>query len=206
MKSLRRRDPVMDHAPPEASVHRVHDEPLSMMDYVVGDHEGSLMEVYMPVEIMEDEEAGKKEPGTPERIRNPGVQVIIRLRRRVISNHRRTRINIIVVDHRGAGIADGTILLGLAIFVGWRSGGLRESISSDHFHPVQVFHGDGFIMVGEMNDPVRIDIFINDGIPDPTPGNRLRGGRLRNAARSYTQPKPSLQVRHCLQSLVFAHP
>jgi hypothetical protein len=206
MKSLRRRDPVMHHAPPEGSIHRVHDEPLFMPDYVVGDHEGSLVEENMPMEIMEDEEAGKVESRTPKRIRNPGVQVIIGSRRRIIGNHRGTGINIIVVDHLGAGIGHGTILLGLAIFVGWRRGGLRGSISSDHFHPVPVFHGDGFILVGVMNDCVSIDIFINDGIADPAFGNCLRGGRLRNAARSYTQPKPGLQTCNCLQSLVFTHP
>ena len=57
MKSLRRRDLVMNHTPPQVPVHRVNDEPLLMLDYVIGDHEGSLMEVYMPVEIMQDEEA-----------------------------------------------------------------------------------------------------------------------------------------------------
>ncbi len=182
----------MHHAPPEGSIHRVNDERFFMLDYVVGDHEGSLVEENMPVEIMEDEEAGKVETRTPERIRNPSVQVIIRSRRRIIGNHRRPRINIIVVDHLGTGIGDGPILLRLAIFVSWRSGVLKESISSDHFHPVLVFHGDRFILVGVMNDSVSIDIFINDGIPHPTFGNILRGGRLRIAARSYTQPKPGL--------------
>jgi hypothetical protein len=196
----------MHHAPPKVSVHRVNDEPLVVRDYMVGDHEGSLMEETMPVKIMEDEEAGKVKPRTPERIRNPGVQVIIRLRRRVIGNHRRAGIIIIIVDHLGARIGDGKTFRGLAIFVGWRNGGLRVSISSNHFHPVPVFHGDGFILVGEMNDRVLIHIFINDGIADPTPGNSLRGSRLRYAARSDTQSKLGLQIRYRLQSFALAHP
>ena len=133
-------------------------------------------------------------PRTPERIRNPGVQVIIRLRRRVISNHRGARINIIVVDHLGDRIGNGDIFrgLGLGIFRDWRNGGLRVSISSNHFHLALVFHGDGFILVGEMGDSFMIGILVNNGIADPAPGNILRCGRLRNAARSYTQPKPGL--------------
>jgi hypothetical protein len=177
-----------------------------MLDHVVGDHEGSFMEENMPVEIMEDEEAGKVEPRTPERIGNPGVQVIIRLRRRVIGNHRRPRIIIIIVDHLGARIGDGKTFRRLAIFVGWRNGGLRASYSSNHFHLTPVFHGDRFILVGEMKDPVPVDIFINDGIADPTPGDRLRGSRLRYGPRSDTQSKPGLQIRYRLQSLALAHP
>lgn len=177
-----------------------------MRDHVVGDHEGSLMEENMPVEIMEDEEAGKVEPRTPERIGNPGVQVIIRLRRRVIGNHRRAGIIIIIVDHLGPRIGDGKTFRGLAIFVGWRNGGLRASFPLNHFHPTPVFHGDRFILVGEMKDPVPVDIFINNGIAHPTPGDRLRGSRLRNGPRSDTQSKPDLQIRYRLQSLALAHP
>jgi len=196
----------MDHAPPQVSVHRIDDEPSSIMDYVVGDHEGSIMEVPMPVEIMEDEEAGKMESPTPERIRNPGVQIIIGLRRRVIGDHRRARINIIVVDHLGARVGDVKTIRGLAIFVGRRTGGLRPSISSNHFQPVPVFHGDGFILVGEMGDSFMIGILVNNGMGDIAPGNSPRGGRFRNAARSDTQRKPVLQVRHRLQSFALAHP
>jgi hypothetical protein len=157
-----------------------------MRDHVVGDHEGSLMEEYMAVEIMEDEEAGKVEPRTPERIRNPGIQVIIRLRRFVIGNHRRARIIIIIVDHFGARIGNGNIFRGLAIFRGWRNGGWRASFSLNRFRPIPVFHGDGVILVGEMNDPVFIDKFVNDGIANPTPGDGLRGSRLRYGPRSDT--------------------
>jgi hypothetical protein len=68
------------------------------MDNVVGDYKRMLVENDMPVEIAQNEESGEEEPGTPERVRNPGVQVIVRGGRRVVGNYRRAIIIVIVVD------------------------------------------------------------------------------------------------------------
>jgi hypothetical protein len=50
-----------------------------------------------PVEVVQDEEPAEIEPGPPERIRDPGVQVIIIPRRGVIRDNRRAFLIIIVV-------------------------------------------------------------------------------------------------------------
>ena len=71
---------------------------IPRMDYVVGDYEGMPVEDDMPVEIAQDEESGEEEPGAPEWIRNPRVQGVVRGRRRVIRNDRRSIIIVIVVD------------------------------------------------------------------------------------------------------------
>jgi hypothetical protein len=45
---------------------------------VIGDYAYSLINHDGLVKIMQDEVPGEKEPRTPERIRDPGIQVIIR--------------------------------------------------------------------------------------------------------------------------------
>jgi hypothetical protein len=162
-----------------------------------------VMEKYMPMEIMQDKKPGKKEPRTPERRRNPSIQVGIRLGRRIVSNHRRTLIIIIVVnDLRGR--SRGIIVDLLShLFVDWPHGRLRLNRLPKHFDLTPVFLGNRFIPVGKMHDPTFIDIFVNDGSDRPVPWST---SRWRNGPRSNPQPKLGLQIPYRLQGLTLSHP
>ena len=66
---------IVCHAPLRNPIRRVDpgNGPGSPMNEVVADGAYSVVERYMPVKVMEDEEAGKKEPGTPEWGGNPSI-------------------------------------------------------------------------------------------------------------------------------------
>jgi hypothetical protein len=174
--------------------------------YVVADHKGFLMEEHMTVKIMENEEPGIVKPRTSERIRNPGIEVTIGLRRRVIGNHRGAIVIIIIVNNLGARIRDVVISLGWGNFVGWPRGNLRSNRSPNRFDSTPVFLGDGFIPIGEMNNSVSIGVFINDRIPALTPGDELRGSRLRVGARSNVQSKLGLKILNRPLGFILSHP
>jgi hypothetical protein len=153
---------------------------------------------HVPMEVMEDKVAGVIKPRTPpERIRNPGIQVIIRLRRRVVSYHRGAVITIVIVDHLGSRTRDGTFGRRLHLLFRRlaRSRGMNRF--TNHFDAVPVFLGDGFVLIGEMNDPVFVDIFINDGV--------AFGGSGRLRRRIDVQAQLGLEVSHRLESLILAH-
>jgi hypothetical protein len=165
-----------------------------------------VMEKYMAMKIIQDKEPGKKEPRTPERIRNPRIQVIIRLGRRVVGNYRRAIIIIIVVNNLRRRSRRVIICLLPGLFIGGAHGRLRLNHFPNHFDSISVFLGNGFIPVGEMHDPVFIDIFIiNDGIGSPSAGGHLTR-RWQSGTRSDTQTKLGLQIPYCLQSRLLSHP
>ena len=58
-----------------------------------------MMEVN-PVKIVKAEEPGEPEPAEPERIGNPGIEVIVIRGRRIVGNDGRTLLVIIIVDYR----------------------------------------------------------------------------------------------------------
>jgi hypothetical protein len=175
-------------------------------NHVVGDDKWFLMEEHMTVKIMENEEPGTVKTRTPERIRNPGIQVPIRRRGRIVGNHRRPIVIIIIVNNLGGRIRDVVISLRLGTFVYWPGRRLRSNHSSDHFDSSPVFLGDGFIPVGEMNNPAFIDVFINDRIPGFTLGDGLRSSRLRIGTRSNAQSKLDFKTLYRLQGFIFSHP
>ncbi len=94
---------IVDHASLRNPIRRVDpgNGPGPLMNEVVADGTNPIVEIYMPVKVMEDEEAGKKEPGRPEWVGNPGIQVIIGLGRRVISDYRRALAIIVIVYDLG---------------------------------------------------------------------------------------------------------
>jgi hypothetical protein len=53
------------------------------------------------VKIVETVESGEPEPTIPEWIRNPGIQITVIRRWRIISHDGRTLIRKIIIDHRG---------------------------------------------------------------------------------------------------------
>jgi hypothetical protein len=50
------------------------------------------------VKVVQDEESREEEPCTPERIRNPAIQVVIIPGRRIVGDNRRPFVIVIVVD------------------------------------------------------------------------------------------------------------
>ncbi len=56
------------------------------------------------MEIAEDEEAREPESRTPERIGNPGIEIHVIRRRRVVGDDRGTLVVIIIVDYGWFGI------------------------------------------------------------------------------------------------------
>ena len=52
------------------------------------------------MKVMEDEESREEKAVTPERVRNPRIQVQVIWRGRVVSNHRRAFPVVVIVDHR----------------------------------------------------------------------------------------------------------
>ena len=69
------------------------------MDYVVGNEKGVPAERYTPMKIMQDEKPTKVRPRAPERVWNPGIHVIIRIRRRIVGYYGRAFIVIVIVDN-----------------------------------------------------------------------------------------------------------
>jgi hypothetical protein len=101
-----------------------------------------VVEKDMPVEIAQDEESGEEEPGTPERIRNPGVQGIVSRGRRVVGNDRRAIIIVIVVDDLRGRIRGVIVYRCFGHFCGWFLGGLRWSPLANRLQLVPVFLGN----------------------------------------------------------------
>jgi len=53
------------------------------------------------LEVVEAKESAKKEATVPERIRNPGIKVIVIRGRCIISDYRRSILVVVAVDHGG---------------------------------------------------------------------------------------------------------
>jgi hypothetical protein len=65
----------------------------NMKKLVVNDHNS--------VKIIKDKKSGKPETGIPERVWNPGIEVIEIRRRVIIGHNRRSGVVIIIIDHDG---------------------------------------------------------------------------------------------------------
>jgi hypothetical protein len=170
------------------------------MDNVVGDYKRMLVENDMLVEIAQNEESGEKEPGTPERVRNPGVQVIVRSGRRVVGNYRRAIIIVIVVDNLGVRIRDEIIYWRFCLFSGWFHGDLRWNLPPNHLQLIPVFLGNQFIPVGVIQHPVIIPISINGYITNWSSLRRWRGKSGHNIQTQFGR-----NIFHCLLSLILSH-
>jgi hypothetical protein len=159
--------------------------------HMIADHKRPPIDIYLPVEIMQDEKAAEIKPRIPKRIRNPTIQIIIRQGRRIVGNCRRAIIVVIVVDNLGVRIREVIICLRLHIFVGRPLRRRRLDCFPFHLDLIAVFLGDGFIAVGEMENPLLIDIFINDGTGRISTRPSLHG-RWRGGLRSDRQTKSGL--------------
>ena len=71
---------------------------------MVGNDDDNVVEDDEAAEIVKDKISWEEKSAAPERIRHPGVQVIIIPRRRIIGHNRRTFAVIIVINHFGIGI------------------------------------------------------------------------------------------------------
>ena len=163
MKDLGGTDPANHTAVLDPPGLRIDGVPSLMGDDMVGTHEGSAVKTYMPMKVVEDEVSGEEDPRTPpERIRNPGIQVIIGRWRRIVSYHRGAVVVIVIVDHLGPRTRDRTFdrrfpLPARRLF---RRGGANRF--PDHLNSIPVFFGDGFVLIGKMNHPVPVGVFIDD--------------------------------------------
>ena len=137
-------NPVVPYSSAMGSGYGVHYRHgfIQSMDNMVGDYERMPVENDMPVEIAQDEESGEEEPGTPERIRNPGVQGIVSRGRRVVGNDRRAIIIVIVVDDLRGRIRGVIVYRCFGHFCGWFLGGLRWSPLANRLQLVPVFLGN----------------------------------------------------------------
>ncbi len=142
---------------------------------MVRHYERLVVNMYAAMEVMEDEKSPEIKARAPERIRHPGIKVIISLRRRVIGNDRRTLIIIVIVNHSGVRIGRrivylfirnapfrrqwGNILGGLRLGYLWPLTG-----SPDYFQVSMIFTGNRLIAIRIVYHPILIDIFIDDVI------------------------------------------
>jgi hypothetical protein len=101
------------------------------VDDVIGTDHPFLINNYDRLKVIQHEEPGEEESRTPEGRRNPGVQVIIIRRRRIVSDHRWTFIIVVVVDHVRIGVI--TIIL-------WRS--RLAALISGYYHWKPKIHGN----------------------------------------------------------------
>jgi hypothetical protein len=115
---------------------------MHSMGNMIGDYEGMPVEKDMPVEIAQNEESGEEEPGTPERIRNPDVQIIVRGGRRIVGNYRRAIVIVIVVDDLGSRIRDVINYGRFGQNSGWFHEGLRRSHLANCLQLIPVFLGN----------------------------------------------------------------
>jgi hypothetical protein len=69
------------------------------MKNVIANRHNTLVNNRHLVKVMEDEESGEGKTGTPERIRNPGIQIEVIWRGSIVSDHRRAFVVVIIVDH-----------------------------------------------------------------------------------------------------------
>jgi hypothetical protein len=194
------------HAPPETSADRVNGKcpVISGIENMVGHHKRPVIHKYMPMEIMQDEKPAKVESRAPERIWNPGIQVVIRIRGRIVGNHRRALRIIIIIDNLR--VRNVIVCWCPCPFAGRLPRVLGSNRFPNHFYLIPVFLGDGFITVGVMDNPLLIDVLINDGTGRLATGGRLKRRLRDNTRSSDAQPKLGLQIPHCLQRLVLSHP
>jgi hypothetical protein len=69
---------------------------------MIGNEPGPIVYENGSVEVMENKESREPETGAPERIRNPGVHVIIIPGRRVVSDDWRAFIVVVVINDFGS--------------------------------------------------------------------------------------------------------
>jgi hypothetical protein len=70
------------------------------MNEVITDYAPTVTNEHDPVEVVEDEEPAEEESRMPERIRNPAVKVTIVRRRRIVGDHWRAFLIVVVVYYR----------------------------------------------------------------------------------------------------------
>jgi hypothetical protein len=74
----------------------------------------------MDMKIVQDEKTREEETRTPEWIRNPSIQVVVIPRRRIISNHWRAFIVVVLVNYRRRNGFDAQRWLTLSVLPGTR--------------------------------------------------------------------------------------
>ncbi len=180
-------DAARARSPSPTSSHRVNDGYAVSpgAEHVVGHYERPVVNMNSAMEVMEDEKSPEIKARAPERIRYPGIKIIISLGRRVISNNGRTLIIVIIVNDHGIRIGRRIVYLFVRnpAFRRHRGnvlGDLRlhylRSLNDppDHFQVSLVFPGNGFIAIRVVDHSILIDILINDVIC------RSRRGSLLN--------------------------
>jgi hypothetical protein len=85
---------------------------------VIANYDHLLMHVDDPVKVMKNEEPTEVEPVPPEGIRNPRIEIMIIPGWRIVGDHWRPSLVVIVVDHRRIWVFGGSLRLGLSIFIG----------------------------------------------------------------------------------------
>ncbi len=68
---------------------------------MIGNEAMPIVSVNGPVEVVENEESGEPETRAPEGVRDPRVHVRVILGRRVVSDHGRPFIIVVVVNYTG---------------------------------------------------------------------------------------------------------
>jgi hypothetical protein len=97
---------------------------VSAVDHVVGNEKGVPVEKYAPMKIIQDEKPAKVEPRAPERVWDPGIQIVIRIRRRVVGNYGGAFTVIVIVDNLRARIRGVVIHWCIHASRGWPAVGL----------------------------------------------------------------------------------
>ncbi len=102
-ESLGRKNPTGHRATQRLSVYRINDKypVVSSVKNMVGNYQIMVVEMDVPVEVMEDEESIKEESPAKEGEGDPGIKIIIIPGRRVVSDNRRAVIIVVVVDYLG---------------------------------------------------------------------------------------------------------
>ena len=92
-----------------SAVNRIDDKkPFApVVEHMVGTDLPTVMYHDNSVEVVQNEKSRKVEPCTPERGRNPRIKIKVSWGRRIVGDHRRTIIVIIVVDNCRADIPAG---------------------------------------------------------------------------------------------------
>jgi hypothetical protein len=71
-----------------------------VVEEVVADQATTMADYDHPVEVVQDEEPTEEEPGMPEWIRNPCIKVIVIPWGKIICDHGRAFLIVVVVDYR----------------------------------------------------------------------------------------------------------
>jgi len=97
------------------SIYRVNNRHpvVNSIENMAGYYKIMVVEMDVPVEVMEDKESIKEESSAPEGKWNPGIQIIVIPGRRIVSYNRGTIIVVIVVDYltRSSGFLNFTCRL-----------------------------------------------------------------------------------------------